>query len=1219
MKKIRELINIDLSKPIEEVIKLSQQDEKVVYTELTEYVATDSIRDHYRRLLKAIADSKQEPQEGVGVWISGFFGSGKSAFAKNLGYVLANRIVLGKSASDLFNERIDDKRVAEYLDFINKSIPIEVVMFDVAVDRSTLNQSERLAEVMYRVLLRELDYAEDWVIANLEISLEADGRLEEFIQRFEQKYTAQFGEKRGSWRLRRKLSTRHSEASAILHEIDPSTYTRPDSWAESPAALAADITVRRLIEDTFELMARRRPGKAAIYIIDEVGQYVARSADKILDLQAIVREMGSYGRNMVVKRDAVAPVWILVTSQEKLDEVVAAIDSKRVDLAKLQDSFKYHVDMEPADIREVASRRVLTKTDEGENYLRELYDDIQGQLNTYCKLERTTRRSEVSELEFIHFYPYLPHYIDLSIQIMSGIRLQPGAARHIGGANRTIIKQAYELLVNERTNLADKPIGTLVTLDRIYELVEGNLSSERRSDIGQIIANFPNDPWPARVAKTISLLEFVRDLPRTEENIAALLLDSVNAHSPIDEVNEALEKLDKGQFIRRVEEGYKLQTAQEKNWQTERQSLDPKPREENEIKRNALMEIFNDPKLKTFRYEDLRTFRVGIKVDDVAAGEEGQLTLQISVAEDEDDFNRYCEERDLLSRAPGQEQSLFWIMQLSTEAKEEIVELFRSREMIRKYNQLSASSTLTDNEKTLLNDEKREDSRRKGRLRDKLAECLYQGRGYFRGVKKDGAAEGRNSIEAVRGILNYAVPYLYDKLKIGARPLTGSEPEEVLKAANLTALPQVFYGGDGGTDLIIERQGRYLPNPEAEVAREVLGYIRRQHSYGNKVVGKNLEKYFQAMPYGWEYEMILLVLAVLLRAGAVEVTYQGHRFRNHLDPQARAPFNVKSKRAFRNASFAPREPIELRTLTKAVGYFEELTGIEIDVEESAISDAFKKLANDELTTLVPLEAQLAANQLPAVDVFNDYKATLEMVQTSPSDDCVRILAGEGKSLKEMRDQVWHLKEATNEAGLKILQWARDVHDVMWPEVQIFADDPQSFAQSANVLINSLNDNQFFLKIEDIKDGAKVIEAEYRQLYEDLHIRRGDAYQEIIEEISALEVWQNLSPDIRNREMIALVKRADTDLDLPESAILCHRCSATLSQMDSDLAAAPAHRTQIMENIYALSAPELHVERVKLADFFTGDLSTEVEIEESLERLRTHLIALLNEDIKIVLE
>jgi hypothetical protein len=1220
MQTIRDLLKIDLSQPIEEVIKLGQQDERAVYTEISEYVPTDRIREHYRRLLRAIADSKQEPQEGIGVWISGFFGSGKSSFAKNLGYVLANREVLGHRAADLFNGRMEDKRIAEYVDFVTKSIPIQVMMFDVSVDRSTINQAERLAEVIYRVLLRELNYAEDWTIANLEITLEADGRLDEFIKRFEKKYKVQFGDKNGAWSYRRKLGTRHSEASSILHEMDTSTYPRPDSWAESPAAQTADISVRKLVEDTFELMSRRRPGKAAIFVIDEVGQYVARSADKILDLQGIVREFGHYGRNMVIKQKAVAPVWIIVTSQEKLDEVVAAIDSKRVELAKLQDSFKYHVDLAPADIREVASKRVLTKSDAGEAELRRLYAKAQGQLNTFCKLERTTRRSEVTEDEFVQFYPYPPHYIELSIDIVSGIRLQrQDAPKHIGGSNRTIIKQAYEMLVNERTALGNRPVGTLVTLDKIYELVEGNLSSERQKDVSDIAARFPSDPWPARVAKAITLLEFVRDLPRSEVNIAALLYDALDSPSPLENVNAALKKLQDGQFVRQVEDGYKLQTAQEKNWQTERQSLEPKPKEANDIKREALVDIFNDPKLKAYRFEDLRTFRVGIVVDDVRVGEEGQLALQLYVAEDDDDFARYDEEKPQLSRAPGQDNSLFWVFQLSDEAKAEILELYRSREMIKKYNQLSATGTLSTDEARLLNDEKAEESKRRGRLRDKLTECLYTGVGYFRGVRKEGSALGRNTIEALRGYFDYAVPSLYPKLRIGARPLKGTEAEDVLKAANLTALPQVFYGGDGGMDLIVESGGRYVPNTDAEVAREVIGYIQRQHSYGNKVTGKDLENTFQAMPYGWEYEMVQLVLAVLLRAGAIEVTHQGRRFRNHLDPQSRVPFGQRNKQAFRSASFAPRQSIELKTLTDAVRRFEELTGEEVDVEETAIAAAFKKLAADELAALLPLEARLAANRLPAVEVLADYRATLQTAVDSASDDCVRILAGEGKSLREMRDQVRQLKQAATDAGLQTVRWARQVLDSMWPEVHNRPGEETDLDEKAETLRTNLESSRFYAEMTTISQSASAIEAAYRVRYEDLHVRRGDVFQSIIDEVTALDEWDHLSADVRGRELTGLSRRADADLDLPSGALVCRRCSATLAQMESDLAAATGLRAQVMDRVRELATPEVKIERIRVADYVPSDLSSEEAIIDAVERLRDRLIELFRQGVKIILE
>ena len=344
----------------------------------------------------------------------------------------------------------------------------------------------------------------------------------------------------------------------------------------------------------------------------------------------------------------------MVTSQEKLDEVVAAIDSKRVELARLQDRFHYRVDLAPSDIREVATKRVLAKKAEAEKQLRKLFYENQGQLNAALRLERTTRRTDINEGDFIHFYPYPPHYFDLCIGIMSGIRLQPGAPRHYGGSNCTIIKQAYEMLVSDRTAFAKKPIGALVTLDKVFELVEGNLSNEKRTDLYQIAERFKNDAedhgWAQRVAKAICLLEFIRDLPRTEANIAAMLVDEVGQATPLTEVRAAVKRLSTAQFIRNTEEGWKLQTAQEKNWETERRGhLEPKPREQNELARAALQQIFDEPEFKTFRYQN-RSFRIGITVDGTGIGDEGDLSLTLCVANDNDDLTRHIEGSMRLSK-----------------------------------------------------------------------------------------------------------------------------------------------------------------------------------------------------------------------------------------------------------------------------------------------------------------------------------------------------------------------------------------------------------------------------------------------------------------------------------------------------------------------------------------------------------------------------------------
>ncbi len=255
-KTIGDLIDRDLSRRIEEIIKLDQLDEQTVYEEITEYVATDQLKEHYRTLLKAVADFPSDPHEGVGVWVSGFFGSGKSSFAKNLGYVLANRTVLGKRAAELFKARLNDAQCGNFIDVINKNIDTEVVMFDVQTDRASgggATQCRSRITCTDRCSGQQLGYAEDLDIADLEQSLEEENRLEQFVKRFEARY--------GDWNRGRKSAEKMNRASAILNEMDRDTYPQADSWAKAQAQKRIEVTPGFLVQKAFELSARRRPKK----------------------------------------------------------------------------------------------------------------------------------------------------------------------------------------------------------------------------------------------------------------------------------------------------------------------------------------------------------------------------------------------------------------------------------------------------------------------------------------------------------------------------------------------------------------------------------------------------------------------------------------------------------------------------------------------------------------------------------------------------------------------------------------------------------------------------------------------------------------------------------------------------------------------------------------------------------------------------------------------
>ncbi len=1214
MKTIGNLLSRDLSRKIEEIIQVDQTDEQSVYSEITEYIATNSIRDQYAALLKAVAEAPAEPHESVGVWVSGFFGSGKSSFAKNFGYALENRRILGQDFSALFKQQIRDEQIGNLLDLINTRFPTEVILFDIAKEQDTRRVTQRIAEFIYTALLRELDYAEDFDLAELEIELEAEVKLEQFIAKCKQIHSQE-------WRIVRKGAQRLSRASAVLHALDPVTYPAADSWAHTQRSRDAAISVSKVVHRTFELFGRRRPGKALVLVIDEVGQHVARSGDKIEDLRATIEEFGKVGRNLLKARKIPAPCWIVVTSQEKLDEVVAAIDSKRVELAKLQDRFRHRVDLAPSDIREVATRRVLAKKDDALPILRKHYSANQGALNAALRLERTSRKTAVSEEDFIQYYPYPPHYIDIGISIMSGIRLQPGAPRHFGGSNRTIIKQAYEMLVSKRTRLAECPIGTLVTLDRVYELVEGNLSNERRTDIHEINERFKGDPekqWTLRVAKAICLLEFVRDLPRTEANIAAFLIDKVGDPTPVAQVAAAIKILYDAQFIRNTEDGWKLQTAQEKNWETEKKSLDPRPRDRNEIARNALRSIFGEPALRTYRHKDYRTFRIGISVDGTTVGDEGDIKVALAMADDDSEFsNRINETRDE-SRQKNHASDLYWVFALAPEIDELVAQLFASRKMVEKYDQLRAQRKITPDEASCLQDEKNFVLNYESRLRDKVTEAIERGTGMFRGVARDASSLGKNLGEIIKKFLEQIVPDLYPKLEMGSRPLHGDEPDVFLKAADLKALPQVFYVGERGLGLVTREGSKYVPNPGADVAKEIRDYLASQHDYGNRdaCLGKALENRFNGTPYGWERDVLRLVLAVLFRAGVIEVSFGGQKFDSYAEPRSREPFVNNTK--FKSAIFTPIKPVDLKTLTQAVQSYEGLTGKTVDVEKNAIGTAAKQYAEAEAREVVPIIAEAKARYLPVLAIVEEYREALANIENGSADDCVNLLAGGAASLKEGRERIRKIAACLNQKGLATLQSAGLAANEMSRAFEARGRD--EIAEKGKALRDLLQSETFFESMVQIETIAQEITTAYRELYEKTHAERAAQYRDAVEKIKGRKEWEQVPESMREPVLFPLASRGCAESDFPETSLACSACCAGVNQMESDVEALGGLFAKVVSEIQRLTTPpEVKIERVRVSKYFSGSFESADQVREAVARLQDHLLKLLDEGVKIVVE
>ena len=521
---------------------------------------------------------------------------------------------------------------------------------------------------------------------------------------------------------------------------------------------------------------------------------------------------------------------------------------------------------------------------------------------------------------FAEFHPYLPHHIDtLSIDIVAGIRLQPGADRTIGGATRTIIKQAYEILVNNRTRLADQPVGTLVTLDKLFELLEPSLSTEVRKDVDDVDRKFADTPWCSKVIRAVVLLSFVKDLPRTAQNIAALLYPNVEAPSPLPDVEAAIELLVEAEHLHDSEEGYKLLTAPEKSWQSEKKNVPVKPRNREDLVAQLLDKIFEEPVFKTYRYQS-RSFPVNAMVR-AGGTAKGGIAVEIRRAESEDKLADEIERARVDSRTNDR---AYWVFPLTSEVDAMVAELVRSGEMIRKYEQLRSQNKITAEESSNLDEEKRQASSTEARLRGKLALALATGQLLFQGKSRDVTSLAATPSEALGKFLDGVIPELYPHLGDAAVDPRPSDAEDILKAANLDALPKVY--GSEGLAMFVRSGGAVRFEPDSPAARHVLGYLKDRVDYGEKPSGRAMEEHFSSPPFGWEPDVVRVVAAGLHRAGAIRITTRGRTYDDYTEQQA-WPALIRTL-DFRNATFAPQAMIGAVELVQARDAYTGLTGIE---------------------------------------------------------------------------------------------------------------------------------------------------------------------------------------------------------------------------------------------------------------------------------------------------
>jgi hypothetical protein len=418
--------------------------------------------------------------------------------------------------------------------------------------------------------------------------------------------------------------------------------------------------------------------------------------------------------------------------------------------------------------------------------------------------------------------------------------------------------------------------------------------------------------------------------------------------------------------------------------------------------------------------------------------------------------------------------------------------------------------------------------------------------------------------------------------------------------------------------LVTNEGSNYVPDPNADVAKEVRDYLVSQHEYGNReaCLGKALENSFRGTPYGWDRDVLRLVLAVLFRAGVIEVSMGGQKFDSYAEPRSREPFINNTK--FKSAVFTPIKPIDMKTLTNAVLGYESLTGKTVEVEKSAISSAAKTYAASEMKDLLPITAKVQAHSLPVLSIIEEYQEALAGIESGSSDDCVNILAGGAASLKDARERVRMIGECLNEKGLAILHKAGIAANDM--AFQLEGHVPHELMESVEALREITQSETFFESMTKIESMAEEIANEYRALFNKIHDERTAKYQDALERAKGHRDWDQVPDSMREPVLAPLLSRSCDKVELPEAALSCHWCHAGITQMQSDILAVKGLYLNAVSEIERLTTPSgVKIERVRISDFLSGSFESAEDVRKAVERLEDHLLKLIDEGVKIVVE
>ncbi len=505
--KIADIFETRVEEKIAPVIKVGDlQDEAKLAGEIGCYVVTPLIEKCIDDFLDHYTDSLRKDTEEVGVWISGYFGSGKSHLSKVLALLVENRVLKGQTAAKRLEARIpgDAPRRASILRELAllASCDTRVLAFNL---NTLVDQPDTaLARLLLSQYYQHKGYSSNVLYAGvIEQELDRRGKLAELHQEA-QRIT-------GRWwpEIQRNPAFYARGLYNAASTVAPDAFAKPEDVAaalvsaEKGELVNVERFVSTVLEDLEPLIRELKKPCRMVLVLDEAGQWIGDNDERLAQLQALVETAAIRGRGRI---------WLTVTTHEDMGTVLQSARRLRPDMKKIEDRFRFKFSLTTENIERVLEDRILKKKIAGADAVRDAYNSARGVVRSLGELSGVQGRSllECDEQRFVDFYPFFPYQVELIPEIVKTLRARGGRADQLSGSTRTLLAITQDILRAGRKPYLKLAVGELVSFDEVYYNLsgEGEISPDIRRELSQIekVVNGAN-PLTRRVTEILFLID----------------------------------------------------------------------------------------------------------------------------------------------------------------------------------------------------------------------------------------------------------------------------------------------------------------------------------------------------------------------------------------------------------------------------------------------------------------------------------------------------------------------------------------------------------------------------------------------------------------------------------------------------------------------------------------------------------------------------------------